>query len=820
MKKIIDLNGEWEFKVCSESFIPDELKRKLFNWQVAFVPGVVHLDLLRSGLIPDPFFETNENLVQWVDKVDWVYRKRFIVDFDFSDFHSVKLTFEGLDTVGTVKLNGLEIGSFENMFISYSFDVKGNLNQGENEVEVVFKAPTFVAKELENKYGKLLVELASHRVYLRKAQYSFGWDWGPILTTSGIWKPVYIEFLKFARIKNVWFKTVSISSSKADIFTEIEIEKFTDDDIDLVLTVLSEGEKIYERKFVQKGGDRVRGHRFEIYEPRLWFPSGYGEQALYNAVVEIFKGGELIDRVEKKFGIRTVRLIQEKDEDGESFIFEVNGEKIFCKGANWIPADSFLPRVRKDDYDKLLEMAKEANLNMLRVWGGGIYEDDYFYEKCDELGIMIWQDFMFACASYPEFQEFIENVKNEAIQVVKRLRNHPSIVIWCGNNENEWIWVDKTGKSPDEMPGASIFNEILPSVCDSYDGTRPYWRSSPWGKNYPNSETDGNHHQWKVWSGWLDYKNYEFVKARFITEFGFQSPPHVKTLNEVIKPENRDFNSPSIHHRNKQVEGIERLFRFLIAHHKVVSDFEELIYRMQLNQAEAIKFAVENWRVRKFKTSGTIFWQWNDPWPVISWSAIDYKRRPKALYFFAKKFFSPVLLVIKKVEDRAQIFIVNDLLNPISCGVIIKTMTTRGEVKFFSKFNASVRGNDVALALDVPLSELKVEDFKTDYIYAKLEVDGSVIAENSLYLTEPKFLKLKNPGLRYKLIKSDEETLTLRITSSGLAKSVFINFENGDDIWLSDNFFDVHPSATVEIKVKSNKSVAELLRSLRIKYLT
>lgn len=820
MKKIIDLNGEWEFKVCSESFIPDELKRKLFNWQVAFVPGVVHLDLLRSGLIPDPFFETNENLVQWVDKVDWVYRKRFTVDFDFSDFHSVKLTFEGLDTVGTVKLNGLEIGSFENMFISYSFDVKGNLNQGENEVEVVFKAPTFVAKELENKYGRLLVELASHRVYLRKAQYSFGWDWGPILTTSGIWKPVYIEFLKFARIKNVWFKTVSISSSKADIFTEIEIEKFTGDDIDLVLTVLSEGEKIYERKFVQKGGDRVRGHRFEIYEPRLWFPSGYGEQALYNAVVEIFKGGELIDRVEKKFGIRTVRLIQEKDEDGESFIFEVNGEKIFCKGANWIPADSFLPRVRKDDYDKLLEMAKEANLNMLRVWGGGIYEDDYFYEKCDELGIMIWQDFMFACASYPEFQEFIENVKNEAIQVVKCLRNHPSIVIWCGNNENEWIWVDKTGKSPDEMPGASIFNEILPSVCDSYDGTRPYWRSSPWGKNYPNSETDGNHHQWKVWSGWLDYKNYEFVKARFITEFGFQSPPHVKTLNEVIKPENRDFNSPSIHHRNKQVEGIERLFRFLIAHHKVVSDFEELIYRMQLNQAEAIKFAVENWRVRKFKTSGTIFWQWNDPWPVISWSAIDYKRRPKALYFFAKKFFSPVLLVIKKVEDRAQIFIVNDLLNPISCGVIIKTMTTRGEVKFFSKFNASVRGNDVALALDVPLSELKVEDFKTDYIYAKLEVDGSVIAENSLYLTEPKFLKLKNPGLRYKLIKSDEETLTLRITSSGLAKSVFINFENGDDIWLSDNFFDVHPSATVEIKVKSNKSVAELLRSLRIKYLT
>jgi len=820
MKKIVDLNGEWEFKICSEGFIPEELKQKFLNWQVAFVPGVVHLDLLRNGLIPDPFFEANENLVQWVDKVDWVYRKRFLVDFDFTDFHSIKLTFEGLDTVGTVKLNGVEIGSFENMFIPYSFDVKENLKQGENEVEVVFKSPTFVAKELENKYGKLPVELASHRVYLRKAQYSFGWDWGPVLTTSGIWKPVYIEFLKFGRIKNVWFKTVSISNSKADILAEVEIEKFTDDDIELVLTVFFGSEKVYERNFVQKKHDRVRTHKFEIYEPRLWFPNGYGEQALYNAVVEIFKDGELIDRVEKKFGIRTVRLVQEKDEDGESFIFELNGEKIFCKGANWIPADSFLPRVGRDDYDKLLEMAKEANLNMLRVWGGGIYEDDYFYEKCDELGIMIWQDFMFACASYPEFQEFIENVKNEAIQIVKRLRNHPSIVIWCGNNENEWIWVDKTGKSPDEMPGASIFNKILPSVCDSYDGTRPYWRSSPWGKDYPNSETDGNHHQWKVWSGWLDYKNYEFVRARFVTEFGFQSPPHAKTLNEVIKPGNRDFNSPSIHHRNKQVEGIERLFRFLTAHHKVISDFEELIYRMQLNQAEAIKFAVENWRMRKFKTSGTIFWQWDDCWQAISWSAIDYKKRPKALYFFAKKFFSPVLLMIKKVDDRVKIFIVNDLPRSISGEVILKTLTTRGEMKFLNKLDVGVEKNDVALVFDATLNELNVENFETDYIYAKFEMNGSVISENALYLTEPKFLKLQNPGLRYKLVKTKEETLTLKITSSGLAKSVFINFESDDDIQLSDNFFDVHPASTVEIEIKSNKNVAELLKVLRIKYLT
>ncbi len=820
MKKIVDLNGEWEFKACSESFIPDELKQKLFNWQIALVPGVVHLDLLRNGLIPDPFFETNENLVQWVDKVDWIYRKKFFIDFNFSDFHSINLVFEGLDTVGSVRLNGVEIGSFENMFISYSFDVKGILRQGENEVEVIFKSPTFVGKELENKYGKLPVELASHRVYLRKAQYSFGWDWGPVLTTSGIWRPVYIEFLKFAKVRSVWFKAVSISSSKAEIFSEVEIEKFTDDDIELVLTVLSEGEKIYERKFVQKGGDRVREHRFEVHKPRLWFPNGCGEQALYSAVVEVFKDTELIDKVEKKFGIRIVRLIQEKDEDGESFIFEINGEKIFCKGANWVPMDSFLPRVKKDDYDKLLEMAKMANLNMLRVWGGGVYEDDYFYERCDELGIMIWQDFMFACAGYPEFQEFIDNVKNEAIQVVKRLRNHPSIVIWCGNNENEWIWVDKTGKSPDEMPGASIFNKVLPSICDSYDGTRPYWRSSPWGKSYPNSEADGNHHQWKVWSGWLDYKNYEIVRGRFITEFGFQSPPHPKTLKEVVKPENRDFNSLSIHHRNKQVEGIERLFRFLTAHHKVISDFEELIYRMQLNQAEAIKFAVENWRINKFKTSGTIFWQWNDPWQVISWSAIDYKKRPKALYFFAKKFFNPILLVIKKVDNKVKIFIVNDLPRSISGEVVVKTLTTRGETKYLNKLNVSVEENNVALVFDVALNELNVENFETDYVYAEFKINGSVVSENSLYLTEPKFLELRNPGLRYKLVKTSEETFKLRITSRGLAKSVFINFESDDDIWLSDNFFDVHPSSTVEVEVRSNNSVSELLRLLRVKYLT
>ncbi len=819
MSKKFDLSGEWEFRASSEEFIPEELKSKLSNWNKAKVPGTVHLDLLENGFIPDPFFETNELEIQWIDKVNWVYRKRFFIDFDFKNFDSVKLVFEGIDTVGDIKLNCEAVASVDNMFIQHSFDVKNLLKNGENEIEIVLKSPTFAGKELEEKYGKIFAELTSYRVYLRKAQYSFGWDWGPTLTTSGIWKPVYLNFIKYAKIKNVWFKTLSISNSKAEISTEIELEKLTDDDIELKLEIYFRDQKVYERNFIQKKSDRVRVHRFEIQSPYLWFPNGYGEPNLYNSIITISKDGEVIDRVEKKFGVRVVRLIQEIDDEGESFIFEINGEKIFCKGANWIPADSFLPRVKKEDYDELLNMAKDANLNMLRVWGGGVYEDDYFYEKCDELGIMIWQDFMFACASYPEYDKFIENVKNEAIQVVKRLRNHPSIVIWCGNNENEWIWTDKTGKNPDEMPGAKIFRDVLKEICEQYDGTRPYWRSSPWGKNYPNSETDGNHHQWKVWSGWLDYKNYESVKARFITEFGFQAPPHPETLKEVLKPENRNFNSFSIQHHNKQEDGIPRLFRFLSAHHKITADFEDLIYRMQLNQAEAIKFAVENWRLRKFKTAGTIFWQWNDCWNVISWSAVDYRKRPKALYYFAKRFFNPILLVVKKFDDKVKIFVVNDLQNSIYGVLTINTFTTYGDKKFERTLNLNIDRNSNAIVFEDEMKKLNLDNPTTDYVYAKLEIDGKKVAENSLFLTEPKFLRLNSPSLQFKLSKTGENSFTLKIKSKGLLKSVFVDF-GGIDVKLSDNFFDINPNSCVELTINSDKTLHQLLKSIKIKSLS
>lgn len=814
-----DLSGEWEFKASSSEFLPQELRTKLSIWNKAKVPGTIHLDLLANDFIPDPFFETNEIDVQWVDKVDWIYRKKFLLDFDFSDFHSVKLTFEGLDTVGSVKLNGEIVGHFNNMFIPHSFEVKNLIKSGENEIEVFFKSPTVAGKELEEKYGKLPVELATHRVYLRKAQYSFGWDWGPVLTTSGIWKPVYLEFIKFAKIKHVWFKTLSISNSKAEISAEIELEKFTEDDLDLKIEIFYKDEKIYERSFIQKKRDRVRTHRFEVISAKLWFPNGYGEPDLYTAIIEISKDGEVIDKITKKFGIRKVKLIQEDDGEGESFIFEINGEKIFCKGANWIPADSFLPRVGKKDYDKLLKMAKDANLNMLRVWGGGVYEDDYFYDKCDELGIMIWQDFMFACAGYPEYDEFVDNVKNEAIQIVKRLRNHPSIVLWCGNNENEWIWVDKTQKSPDEMPGAKIFRDVLKEICEQYDGTRPYWRSSPWGKNYPNSETNGNHHQWKVWSQWIDYKNYENVKAKFITEFGFQAPPHIETLKEVLKPENRNFNSFSIHHHNKQTEGIPRLFRFLTSHFKITDDFEDLIYLMQLNQAEAIKFAVENWRIRKFKTAGTLFWQWNDCWNVISWSAIDYKKRPKALYYFAKKFFNPVLPVIKRIDDSLKIYILNDLPRQVSGELIVRTFTTYGAKKFEKKIKVDAEKNSVAFAFESNLKGLKVEDFQTDYIHAEFKYNDGRISENSIYFEEPKFMKFKSPGLKFKISKVDENLYRLKLYSKNLARAVFVDF-SGFDVELSDNFFDINPDSTIEVELKSDKTLSELLKSIRIKFLT
>lgn len=690
MKKI-DLNGVWRFKaVASKTNLPPD-HADVQEWMAASVPGTVHTDLMAAGRIPDPFVRMNELDVQWIDSRRWLYRREFEVERALLEEDAVYLVAEGLDTFVRVKLNRRIVGQTADMFVEHRFEVKRFLKVGKNVLEVLIDSPVIRSQKLQQKHGALEVALEPHRVYVRKAQYSFGWDWGPKLTTSGIWRDIYLEAVSGCRIVSVFARSEKIMRHKAVVRVTVELERRTKSPVDVRIEIQGEGFEHWQ-SFAMRG--ETKSLVINVPKPRLWWPNGYGDQPLYQLRVIASVDGVECDEGVTSFGVRTVRLLQEKDEEGRSFIIEVNGVKIYCKGADWIPCDNFIPRIRPSTYERLLALARDAHMNMIRVWGGGIYEQDVFYELCDRLGLMVWQDFMFVCGEYPEQPWFLRLVKDEAAKAITRLRNHPSITIWCGNNECEWIFcTENPDKTADDMTGAPIFRDLLPSLCRSLDGTRPYWRSSPFGIVFPNAESSGNHHQWAVWGLWKDYEEYENDNARFVTEFGFQAPAHLRTFESVTVPSDRTAQSKVFEHHNKLTEGTERLFRFQAAHYTVGTELDDFIYKGQLVQAEALKTAVEHWRRRKFKTAGSLFWQLNDCWPVSSWAVIDSALRPKAAYYYAKKFFAPILVSLKKRQDGLEVWVTNDLLSPVVGELEVSLRSFDGAVAWSKRSHAIIARN-------------------------------------------------------------------------------------------------------------------------------
>jgi beta-mannosidase len=571
----LDLTGRWTLKAKQPGTSKQYDAKKIKNGMPAVVPGTVHTDLIRNRIIPDPYYRMNEREVQWVDALRWEYSRDFAVDRSVLQSDTVALVAEGLDTFGTIYINGKKIGETDNMFVTYRFDLKSYLRPGKNNITVLFDSPEVRSRELERLHGPLLVALESQRVYARKAQYSYGWDWGPKLTTSGIWKNIYIEYFNTAKIRDPFVRIVSLDENEAVVDISVDIERRTGERLHFYVRI-EDRDRIIESTVPADDGNA--SVRVVIPNPRLWYPNGYGEQELYTAgLVLLSAGNEVIDSSAMSFGLRTVALVRKPDHIGESFIIEVNGVPIFCKGANWIPADNFIPRIPTSRYETLLTRAREAHMNMIRVWGGGIYEQDIFYDLCDRLGLLVWQDFMFACGEYPEHGEFLAGVEREARQNVKRLRNHPSVALWCGNNECEYLFCSgQPGCTPDDMKGATIFRDLLRNVCDETDGTRPYWRSSPFGAGHPNETANGNHHQWEVWSNWKDYREYSKTQPRFVTEFGFQGPADRRTFEEATEKRDRHFQSEVMEFHNKQVDGTERLYRFQASHYTIENDFRHL----------------------------------------------------------------------------------------------------------------------------------------------------------------------------------------------------------------------------------------------------
>lgn len=812
MKKKYLLHDSWKFSLKkTQEKVPSELKSKIKEgkWFNATVPGTVQTDLLNNKLIPEPFYSDNETKLQWIGKQNWTYKTSFDLPADYDLSKKLFIVMEGIDTSAIVILNGTMLGPTENMFLTYKFEISKLIIQKNNELEIIFISPEIYAKQLEYKYGQLPVALRSERVYLRKAQYSFGWDWGPAFLTQGIWRPIYLLQADEYCFENFSFSTISINeqNSKAKVSIKAKINKTMPSSLKLGIK-LWDGNSVYEyNEDISETG--VFSKEYELDDVKLWWPNGSGDSHLYNIQIKLTDDSVIYDEINKRVGIRTVELIL-KEKEVNTFRFQVNGHPVFAKGANWIPGDSFLPRVTSDKYERLLSLAKDGNMNIIRVWGGGIYENDIFYDLCDELGLMVWQDFMFACASYPEYKEFLENVSEEIKQNVYRLKNHSSIIIWCGNNENEWIWQRAFNKSYKEMPGYNIYNEVIPNILKEADPGRPYWESTPFGYDEdPNSENSGNRHQWDLWSNWIDYNEVEKDKSLFVTEFGFQAPANAETIVNVLPKDERYPQSKIFDFHNKQVEGPQRLIKFLSSHLPLTNKLVDFIYLTQLNQGFALKKCVEHWQSRFPETNGSIIWQINDVWPVSSWSLIDSNLIPKLAYYFVKQAFSPQIILFERKEKNVYVSIQNNSNEKYSGKARIQIISLpKGKVNnaVLKKVIIEPQEKRAIISVQVPNSS---NSEKHVVIVSLLNSDGTIAQQNYFVEDEWKHLRLPKAKVKYKFAGKDS------IVIKTDKPAFFVSLESPGIIF-SHNGFILLPGEEIKVNIVKNSIHIKNPKSIKV----
>ena len=668
------------------------------QWVDIPVPGDVHRALMAAGRIKDPFYDRNELECAWVEDREWWYRLRFDGPSEpLKPDERLTLVFHGLDTFVTLWLNGEKLGQHQNMFREAVFDVTRRLRIGQpNTLALCFDR---ARDHVDTASGFQSWGRAPDRVFMRKAQFGFGWDWGPRLPTIGIWRPVELRRERCAAIQGVHFYTVELdrAADKALVAVQVKVQRFATDQ---PLTVHIRLGATTERTLVLAGDQSSAKTYLEIDHPRLWWTHDLGEPALYDLQVTCHQDGIELAQHQSQVGIRTLKLDQSPDPDEPDtrfFRFVLNGAPIFAKGADWIPADSFVGAIPPERYEMLLTAARDANMNMLRVWGGGIYEHDVFYTLCDRLGLLIWHDFMFACAEYPEYDPtFVAEVEAEARYQVRRLRSHPCMALWCGNNENQWIHDTIVWSKPgDPVPGSFYYNQILPQAVAELDGQTPYWPGSPYGGNDHNSMEDGDRHNWHVWHGGksrrfgekpqtdhspegVSFRHYAEDMGRFISEFGMHAAPVYETLRRNIPADQLYHHSPSMDHHNKddpKNKG-DNLMQTVTG---LPTDLNEYIDFSMIAQAEGLKFGIEHFRRRKPHCSGSLFWQLNDCWPVLSWSVLDYYGFGKAGYFYAKRAYAPVLASFKALADGGvELWVTNDTLAEIEDVVTVRQGTFEG----------------------------------------------------------------------------------------------------------------------------------------------
>ncbi len=787
MKKL-DLNGTWTLDIPDSDFraVP------------ACVPGSVYHDLLTAELIPDPFYRDNENEALKLMEHDFIYSRTFEVTSQILSGDAVLLHCDGLDTLAEIFVNGKKAGCAFNMHRTWEFDIKSLLKEGENSISVHFSSPTrFIRDAYKQSRADGSSDAMTGFPLIRKAHCMFGWDWGPRLPDAGIWRDIYIVSVEKARIRDVY---VEQKHEKGRVFVTvhtnaIRLDKGTN--LNVRISISGPDGSLYTR---ETPADEVT--EIEIEKPLLWWVAGYGKQPLYTVGVILFCGEQELDKWEKRIGLRTLTICREKDEWGESFCHVINGVKIFAMGSNYIPEDNLLPRVNPERTRRLLEDARAANMNLIRVWGGGYYPDDYFYDICDELGLMVWQDFMFACAIYNLTDEFETNITAEFVDNIRRIRSHPSLALWCGNNENESqveIWASTPKHWADYI---KMYEYIIPHVLKREDPRTFYWPSSPSsGGSFdePSAPDRGDVHYWAVWherKPFTDYRKYFF---RYVSEFGFQSFPCIETVDTFALPEDKNVFSYVMekHQRNASANGI--IASYLSQTYLYPNSFDLFVYASQLLQAQAIQYGVEHWRRNRGRCMGAVIWQLNDCWPVVSWSSIDYCGRWKALHYFAKRFFAGVLISCHEEGVISQNTNVN--AEPFELKKTARLNVSNETLQCFEgKVRWSLRRPDASIieegmfsvsvpALDVvwlPEQDFGEQDtYSCYYAYELSRSDGSIVGEGTVLFCAPKHFKFENPELTARI-----EGGEIVVSAKKYARCVEIMC--GADTLLENNFFDMN----------------------------
>tara|TARA_B100000787_G_scaffold96048_2_gene70889 strand:- start:10281 stop:12782 length:2502 start_codon:yes stop_codon:yes gene_type:complete len=792
--KVQSLNGsDWQFVETGAQ-----------NWKPAQIPGTVQTDLLRLGKIPDPFLLNNEDSIQWVSQRDWTYKKIFSVPSKILKKQHHILIFEGLDTYAQIVLNDSLLFKSDNAFRGYDFNVSKIL-QHENTLEITLGSPDTIENNAAARLNYQLPE--APRVFSRKPQFQYGWDWGPKIKTMGIWRDVSLFSYAEVRMTEAFIKTDAISKEKATLTAEIEFETF-DFHKNTVEIINNSTNKTIEHPLEIFGKDTYT-FPITIKNPKLWWTHNLGDPFLYDFTINLKKGNTVIQTINKKIGLRSIELVTEKDSIGEGFYFKLNGKPVYMKGANYIPQNIFLAEVKPQDRKKLLNDVVAANMNMLRVWGGGVYEDDLFYELCDEKGILVWQDFMFACAMYPGDKDFLENVKAEAIDNVKRLRNHPSIALWCGNNENSegwnrWGWqADKTEAQKQEIWKSyqAVFNDILPKVVDSLHPGISYWESSPkFGRGDSRYQFEGDAHDWWVWHDGYPFEHFEKEVPRFMSEFGFQSFPSYQTIKYFTGKDIIDLNHPSFKSHQKHARGFKLIKQYMERDFPVPSNDEDYVYVSQLLQAYGITRGIKAHRLAKPYNMGTLYWQLNDCWPAVSWSSIDGLGNWKALHYKVKEAFEDVIIITKSKDLGVEISIINDTFKTVSDTLKVALLDFKGRVLDRKEIAITTKTLSSEMAFHYTMTASRIQENPSQMVL-KVTFGNKTSLH---YFTNPKNLDLPKEQLDISKTLS-EKGIIYTVTSKTLQKNVYLYTDNAAHF--TNNFFDLLPGETKEVSADTTREL-------------